>query len=80
MRVLAGESEGGAGVLLAILAQIATVDRHAALLRVEKAQQEVRDGGLAGPARPDERDPLAGLEREVESHERRFRLVAHSEP
>ena len=67
VRLLAGEREGAADVLLPVLAHVAAGDRDAALLRVEEAQQEVRDRRLAGAARPDERDPRAGLEPQVEA-------------
>ena len=66
MRVLAGERERAADVLLAVLAQVAAGERHAALLRVEEAQEQVRDGRLAGAARADERDAAARLEREAD--------------
>ena len=42
VRVLAGERERAADVLLAVLAHVAAGDRDAALLRVEEAQQQVR--------------------------------------
>ena len=46
-------------------------DRHPASLRVEEAQQQIRDRRLAGAARPDERDPPARLQPEVEAGQRR---------
>ena len=70
MRLLAGEREGAADVLLPVFAHVAAGDRDAAPLRVEEAEQEVRDRGLAGAARPDERDARAGVEPEVEARER----------
>ena len=42
MRVLAGDGDRAADVLLAQVAEIAAADRDAAVLRVEEAEQEVR--------------------------------------
>ena len=52
VRLLAGERERAADVFLAQLAEVAAGERDAAALRVEEAQQQVRDGRLAGAARP----------------------------
>ena len=46
-------------------------ERHAAFLGIEEAEQQVRDRRLAGAARPDERDPPAWLEPQVEAAQRR---------
>ena len=64
---LAGQRERAANVLLPVLAHVAAGDRDAPLLGVEEAQEQVRDGRLAGAARPDERDPPARLEAEVDA-------------
>ena len=47
-------------------------DRDPALLRIEKAQKQVDDRGLAGSARADERDPPSRIEAQIESAERRL--------
>ena len=67
MRVLAGDRERAADVLLAIVANISAVDRHAALLRIEKAKEQIHDGGLPGTARADDRDAPAWIETKIES-------------
>ena len=71
VRLLAGERERAAHVLLPVLAHVAAGDRHAPLLGVEEPEEEARDRGLAGAARPDERDPLPRLEPEVDAAQRR---------
>ena len=71
MRVLAGDRERAAHVLEPVAAQVAAVERDRARARVEEPQQQVDDRGLAGAARPDQRDPAAGLEAEVEAVEHR---------
>ena len=72
MSVLAGEREESANVLLPVLAGVAARDHDPALLRIEKAQEQVDDRGLAGSARADERDPPARLQAQIESAERRL--------
>ena len=62
MRVLAGDGDHAPDVVLAVLASIASGHHHASALRIEEAQQEVRDRRLAGAARAEERDALARLE------------------
>ena len=70
MRVLARERERAPDVLLTELSHVAPRKRHAALFGIEEAQEEIRDGRLAGSARPDERDPPTRVEPEVEVAER----------
>ena len=71
MRVLTGERKRSPDVVLAKLADVVARERHTALLRIEEAEQEVRDRRLAGAARPDERDPPARLEPQIEAAQRR---------
>ena len=66
MRLLPGDRDRAAHVILAVVAQVATGERHPPLLGVEEAQQQVGDGRLAGAARTDQRDPLARLEPEAD--------------
>ena len=70
MRVLAGDGDRAAHVLLAVLAQVAAGERDAALLGVEEAQEQVRDRRLAGAARPEQGDAAARLEPQAEAVER----------
>ncbi len=56
----------GADVSLAVLANVALVDRDATAERIEEAQQEVDDRRLTGAARADKRDLSSGLETEVQ--------------
>ena len=68
VRLLPGERERAPDVLLAQLARRRgppIVD--AARLGIEEAQEEVRDGRLPRAARPDERDPPARLEPQVDA-------------
>ena len=71
MRLLTGEREDPADVLLAVLARVPAGDRDRSLLRVEEAEEEVGDGRLAGAARPDQRHAAARVEAEVEPLEHR---------
>ncbi len=59
MRLLPCERERAADVFLPERAEVAPVEHDAALLRVEKAEQQVRDRRLPGAARADESDTLA---------------------
>ena len=52
-------------VLLAVRAHVTAVERHAARLRVEEPQEQARHRRLARAARPDQRDPAAGREPQV---------------
>ena len=71
VRVLAGDGDRRAHVLLAVGAQVVSRERHPAMLGIEEAQQQVRDRRLARPARPHERDPPARVEPQGEAVERR---------
>ena len=81
MRVLSRDGDRAANVLLSILAHVATAERDAAGLGVEEADEQVRDRRLAGAARPDERDPAAWLEPEIDAVEREWvaRRVARAD-
>ena len=70
MRVLAGDGDHAAHVLLAVVAQVLAGERHAPALRVEEAQQQADDRRLAGAARAEERDAPARLEAQAEAVER----------
>ena len=60
----------GAASASASVAHRHAVDRHAALLRVVEAQQQLQHGALAGAAGADQRHRLAGLHVEVEVAQR----------
>ena len=60
--LLAGERERSSDVLLPHLPHVTAADRDPAGLGVEEAEEEVGDGGLAGAALADERDPATGRE------------------
>jgi hypothetical protein len=67
IRILAGDGERAANVPLSEIADVKTRERDAALLRIAKAKKKVRDRGLAGSTRPDERDPATRVEPEAET-------------
>ena len=52
--------------------------RHPPALRIEEPEQQVGDRRLAGAARPEQRDALAGLEPEADSVDRGTRLARGS--
>ena len=66
MRLLSGEGERTADVLLPQLTEVAAADRDATLVGVEEPQQETGDGRLPRSARPDEGDAPARVEPQVE--------------
>jgi hypothetical protein len=51
---------------------VVAVDEDAALLHVDEAQHELREGRLAGPRRTDEADALARLDAQVEAAKQRM--------
>src|SRR5262249_4162427 len=51
------------------------VPQHAAAARAVDPAQQVDDAALAGAARPEDRDALAGVDREVDRFERHDRAV-----
>jgi len=81
MRILAGDGDQAADILLPEVAEIAAADRDAAPVRIEEAQEQVGDGRLPGSALPDEREPAAGAEGQAGAvqHGRPARLVGHAD-
>src|SRR5262249_46304393 len=69
--VLLHHGDEGADLLRIERAQIAPVDADGAGLRVIKPQQQARDRGFAGAARPDDADSLARGDAEAEAVMRR---------
>ena len=57
VRVLAGDGDRAADVLLPVLAQVAAGERHPPASGSRKRSEQVRDRRLARAARADERDP-----------------------
>ena len=65
-RVLRDDAEQTAQAVDLQIAQIDTVDRHAPLVGVVKARDQVGERRLAGAARPHEGDDLTTPDREVD--------------
>ena len=65
VRVLHHEADGVAQRVERELADVVAVDPHRALARRRRCGDEHRGGGLARARRTDERDELAGLDREA---------------
>ena len=57
VRLLAGDGDRAADVLLAVLASVLSSDRHPAALRVEEAEQQIRTVVLPAPLGPDAARP-----------------------
>ena len=66
-RVLVDDRDPPVDVVGGEAAEVAPADAHRARVRIVEAKQQADDRGLAGPARPDEPDPLPGLDPEVEA-------------
>src|SRR5438093_3136815 len=71
MRVWYVDGDYAAYVLLAVAAQVLAVERHAAPLRVEEAEEKLDDRRLAGPARAEQDDSPPRVEAQAEAVERR---------
>jgi hypothetical protein len=56
-------------------AHVDAVDQHLAGVHVRKPRDERRDRALAGPGRPDQRDVLAGLDRQAQVPQHRLPAV-----
>ena len=63
-RRLIDEHDVAPQILERDVAQIVAVERHRALVRIEQPEQQVGDRRLAAAARADERELLAGRDRE----------------
>ncbi len=74
VRVLARDGDRPSDVFLAILAEVEARERHASVLGIEEAQEEVDDRRLARAARPHQSDLAPGIEPEAHAVESR-RLV-----
>ena len=61
--VLRDDADGGAQGLLLHVADVLAVDQDAAAGHVVEAEQQARDGGLAGAGRADDGERLAGAAR-----------------
>src|SRR5512133_2225910 len=72
VRVLPRDRDHSADVLLAIAAQILAGQGDASSLRVDEAQEQADDRGLAGAAPSDEYDASPRFEPEAEAVERRL--------
>ena len=63
-RILQHETDVPPHALLPRLRDVHAIEQDAPLLDVVEAQEQVDQAGLAGARRPDERHPLARLDRE----------------
>ncbi len=74
MRVLAGDGDRAADVLLAVVTKVFLAERDAPMLGVEEAKQQVHDRGLARPAGTQERNPSPGFQPQADTVEGRSLL------
>ena len=77
MRVLAGDGDRPAEVVLPVVAQVSLAERDAPPLGVEEAEEQIHHGRLARSTGPQQRDPAPGFEAEAEAvqHEWLLRRV-----
>ena len=78
MRVLSCHRDRAAHVLLTVLTEIMTAERHVAMRRVEEAEQQVGDRRLARATWTNQRDPFTRLERQAEAIEDKLPMTGIS--